>query len=806
MSTPKHRTRDIPLDHLTLSTDNVRNVPTAAESDAELRASILSLGILENLLVREAGGKTEVVSGGRRLRILNALAADGEIPPGYPVPCRVLHKATTATEASLHENEKRVAMHPADQFVAYKRMRDDGLAAAEIATRAGVTEQLVVRRLRLAAVAPEILDAYRDGKLNLESVMAFTITDDQGAQKALWSAIANSHHTWPQDIRNRLTEGSVNARSNLARFVTLKKYEAAGGKVDRDLFAHDDDSRVYLADRALVIRLATEALQTTADRLAKQWKWTAVQLDPDWDHIHTLHRLRPIPSEPTAAETKKLQAIEAEIKSLDDKPASSDVYRRVGKLNRDRETLRQRIANRAKFRPEDMKLAGCVVHLDGSGKSIIKGLVRPEDLPAKPRRKTKPTKAEAEPEPAADTAPTNDGDTAATPTAETPAAAPPAGDTPFEDRFDRPWATPTRRTAPHNPETSHNKENGLSAAVIDDLKAIRTGITRIALAKRFDLAFDLVAYQLVMSAHDEGHISRAADIRLNLTPLRPLTRKDDDAGFSAANPGEQLYEPPGDPALDHEDDLARFDAFRALPPERKHALFAAAAAGALHNHLGNEYHPNDVAERLVDLLDIDFAAAVRPTETYFWKRLTKAQLLEIGQTVIGDDWHKTRRSYKKGELAADMAAIFGPDPQGRAGLDAEARDRVEQWVMPGFTPWNGKPPHEARPRRHRRRRHHPRRAHGRAARPPLPIPPRRGPRPRRPPAHGPHARRDRTPRPHRHRRSQAPRLPHGDRPVPHARLRARRRHPRPRPRRPPHRGAPHRQRPLTRRARPCRPR
>ena len=696
MTTPKHRTRDIPLDRLTLSADNVRTVPPDAESDTELRASILSLGILEDLLVRDVDGKTEVVSGGRRLRILSALAADGEIPPGYPVPCRVLHKAVRATEASLHENEKRLAMHPADQFVAYQRMRDDGLTAAEIATRAGVTEQLVVRRLRLANVTPELLDAYRAGQLNLDSLMAFAITTDHEAQKTVWAAAKNRGHTWPNHIRDQLTKGSVSAQSNLGRFVTVKKYEAAGGKVDRDLFARDYDDRVFLTDRALVVRLATEALQKTADRLAKQWKWTAVQLDPDWDYIHTLHNLRPIPAEPTATDVKKLAEIDAELKALDAKPATAEVSQRVEKLNRDRNTVHQRIAKREKFRPEDMKIAGCIVHLDRGGKSIIKGLVRPEDLPAKPSRNAKRKKTTAEPEPAgaaaSTTGDTNTGDTA-TPTASPETPAPPAPDVPFEDRFDGPWATTTTRRNPaSNPQTTHNKENGLSAAVVDDLKAIRTGIVRAALAKRSDLAFDLVAYQLVMAARDESHVDRTADIRLNLTPLRPANRYDDGADFAAANPGEQLYEPPRDPALDLDEDLARFDAFRALPDDRKHALFAAAVAGALFNHLGNEYCVNDVAERLVDLLDIDFATAVRPTEAYFWKRLTKAQLLEIGQTVVGDEWHKTRRTYKKGELAADMAAIFGPDPQGRAGLDAETRDRIEQWVMPGFTPWNGKPP------------------------------------------------------------------------------------------------------------------
>ena len=67
-----------------------------------------------------------------------------------------------------------------------------------------------------------------------------------------------------------------------------------------------------------------------------------------------------------------------------------------------------------------------------------------------------------------------------------------------------------------------------------------------------------------------------------------------------------------------------------------------------------------------------------------------------------------------------MAAIFGPDPQGRAGLDAETRDRVEQWVMPGFTPWNGKPPDkEAKSDR---------RSPPERGRPPRPDHPRRRPR------------------------------------------------------------------------------
>ena len=91
----------------------------------------------------------------------------------------------------------------------------------------------------------------------------------------------------------------------------------------------------------------------------------------------------------------------------------------------------------------------------------------------------------------------------------------------------------------------------------------------------------------------------------------------------------------------------------------------------------------------MELLDIDFAAAVRPTEKYFWQRLTRARILEIAETVVGPEWAAARRRHKKGQLAAEMAAVFGADSAGRAALDAEARERVEQWTMPGLPAWDG---------------------------------------------------------------------------------------------------------------------
>jgi ParB family chromosome partitioning protein len=86
--------RNIPLDRLVLSPANVRKSPTSAAEDAELKASIRA--------------------GGRRLKAMQELAAEGAIAADCEVPCLV--EATYATlETSLMENTVRAAMHPTDE-------------------------------------------------------------------------------------------------------------------------------------------------------------------------------------------------------------------------------------------------------------------------------------------------------------------------------------------------------------------------------------------------------------------------------------------------------------------------------------------------------------------------------------------------------------------------------------------------------------------------------------------------------------------------------------------------------------------
>src|SRR6202043_56801 len=107
-----------------------------------------------------------------------------EIKKTEPVRC-ILDTAHNAHEISLAENVVRSAMHPADQFEAFSKLHnEEGMSAEDIAARFGVTPTVVRQRLKLGAVSPKLMQAYRDGGLALDQLMAFAITKDHTRQEA----------------------------------------------------------------------------------------------------------------------------------------------------------------------------------------------------------------------------------------------------------------------------------------------------------------------------------------------------------------------------------------------------------------------------------------------------------------------------------------------------------------------------------------------------------------------------------------------------------------------------------------------
>jgi ParB family chromosome partitioning protein len=220
-----------------------------------------------------------------------------------------------ALEISIAENSGREPLHPADEFDAFKAMIDEGRGIEDVAARFGVSPLTVQRRLKLAALSPKLLALYRGDGINLDQLMALTLTDDHAAQEANWFDVPHWEQSAPA-IRRRLTAGEVEAaRSGLARFVGIEAYEAAGGIVKRDLF--DSEQSRFLCDPALLQRLATEKLEATTDGVrAEGWGWVEVRLDVD---SHGLRQFSPAEYDlrkPTPDERKELAELAGDVPEL----------------------------------------------------------------------------------------------------------------------------------------------------------------------------------------------------------------------------------------------------------------------------------------------------------------------------------------------------------------------------------------------------------------------------------------------------------------------------------------------------------
>ncbi len=658
--------REIPLSRLGLAPENVRRTPPDGQADAALAASIAAFGLLENLIVRpdepddEGTERFAVVAGGRRLRAMQALAADGALDAGHPVPCQVRTDTDAPGEVSLAENVIRIPMHPADQVTAFAELAASGRSVAAIAARFGASERIVEQRLRLGNAAPELLDAYRAGEIDLATLQAFAVTADRARQLAVWAQVsAQGYRPSAWQVKRILTEERVPGAAAIARFVGAEAYEATGGTVMRDLFAEDGEDGVWFEDPALLETLAMAKLGAAADELATRWKWAVPMVEADWGATARHGRIEPQPGRPTdeeQAEIERLETRQIELAALDGDDWTEELAAE-SEANDDRlDAIEGAIEARAVFRAEDFAIAGCIVTIghDGSLRTI-QGLVRPEDMPAESGD------------------PATRAGNGRDPDAMSHATHPPAS----------PVVQPL--AAAKDREAEARKEAGVGIGLADDLRSIRTALVKAHLAQDFEAAFDLALFQIGRAVFAPGHAAHALDIAVKETPDRPGARMND-ADFAGWSPGEaMLADRSGLPLdwLEAADDGEAFAALRALSRAEKETLFAACVARTVQGQLAFELQARPELEATVARLGIDFAGHVRPTAGLLWSRMPKGRILDIARTVFGAAWASARSKYRKPALAEAMEQAFAAGER-PLGLSAAAHAAALAWTPPGF--------------------------------------------------------------------------------------------------------------------------
>lgn len=315
--------QSIALNKLFLSPLNQRQ--TKDEDDvSDLMPSIAAQGLLQRLVVIPATGKEKcghfgVVAGGRRLQALHQLTKEGQLQAKAPIDCLVI-PATGAIAASIAENTQRKALHPADEFLAFQALVESGTPVEDVAASFGVSPLVVRRRLKLSALSPRLIDAYRADEVSLEQLMALTLTDDYATQEALWFG-SPEWECGASELRARLTQDEVRAdKDRRVKFVGIDAYIAAGGALRQDLF---QDHAGYVQDPVLLDRLVRENLEAKVASLSAEG-WSAVQIDSSplgFNVDAEAACLTPEQREPTKAEAKTLKRLRQQLENVDEQIA-----------------------------------------------------------------------------------------------------------------------------------------------------------------------------------------------------------------------------------------------------------------------------------------------------------------------------------------------------------------------------------------------------------------------------------------------------------------------------------------------------
>ncbi|KFC64492.1 ParB domain-containing protein nuclease [Devosia sp. LC5] len=674
--------RDIPFNKLVLSQSNVRRIK-AGVSIEELSQDIARRGLLQGLNVRPVvdadGNETgmfEIPAGGRRYRALELLVKAKRLAKTALVPC-VVREADAdilAEDDSLAENIQRAPLHPLDQYRAFQDMRLKGMSEEDIAAAFFVPVNVVKQRLRLASVAPSLLDLYAEDGVTLEQLMAFTVNPDHARQEQVWDAIKDSWSKEPHQIRRMLTETTVRASDKRAQFVGVDAYETAGGIVLNDLFQSDDGG--WLQDVALLDQLTDDRLKAEAEVIAAEgWKWVDARVETPYGYGHGLRRLIgttiPLTDEEQAsfdALTTEYEALEAEYAEAEEYPDAVD--ERVGEI----ETALAAFEDRpAIYDPAEIARAGVFINIDREGRlSVDRGYVRSED--------------EA-------TVAMDDGDEA-----EGTESDPAASSDPAVQR-----AVITVGGQPAEPEEEDDVIKPLPERLVTELTAHRTLALHDALANNPHVAMTALLHRLVMERYHYSAPSGCLEVtvRHHFFSAQGTDLKDS----PSAKGIETRYE--GWKADLPTDDDALWDWIAALDDASRMALLAHCVAygvNALYEKpnpfsgSGLSQHGLDQrlsqADRLARATGLDMveSAGWRPTVENYLGRVTKPRILEAVREGAGERAASLIEHLKKGDMAKEAERLLAdtgwlPEPlrlfeEDQAPVDVDAQDDIE--ALPDF--------------------------------------------------------------------------------------------------------------------------
>ncbi|WP_186402128.1 ParB/RepB/Spo0J family partition protein [Sphingopyxis sp. P1IMeth2] len=628
-----------PAANCSVSPLNVRKHSNAS-ADSELAANLGETGVvLQNLIgvaVKRKKDHFSIIGGGRRLRAVHDQIAQGKLPADFLVPVMVMANEKDAIEMSLTENYYNLAMNPADACEAFRNMIDkEGKTTEQVAKRLGLTRRFVEGRLRLANLADPIFEALRCEQITLDIAIAYASTSDTGRQSSVFEELGDSYHSNNVgEIRRRLAVGSYKGADPKAVFVGREDYEAAGGRIDGDLFS-STDTETWI-DGDILERLAEEKLVVAALAIREREGFAEVRAIPagrvPYMETCQLEHLdgEPVPlSDDAVIRKAAIEAEVAEIEQVREEAGeySDEQYERLEALNEELETLE---ATGSAVTDEQRAAAIAYVVIGNDGQPMLH-----EQLYVEPAVDEEAMGNEGDDDHGDDGEGDDDGAQA-------------------DDEKD---------------------EVKYSARLSDELAMMKTELLAVHIANDPHFALDLGAFIMADTAtRTYGSFDMPSELRAS-TPHPRVANFD--SGMPAAEAWAKLDAALDRSWIDHKVMEERYDAFCALDEEARAAWLGWAVARTLQavpdgaagspflNHLGTK-------------LGIDVAGWWRPTARNFFDRITKPAILKLFEAIGGSELASRYTASRKYDLAVSAEKLFA----GTIILDNDAKERALAW-LPG---------------------------------------------------------------------------------------------------------------------------
>lgn len=143
----------------------------------ELAASIVQLGVIQPITVRQTDDGYEIISGERRLRA-------SKLAGLKRIPAYVRDAGTEEMlEMALVENVQREQLNPIEVALGYQRLIDEvGLTQEQVADRVGKNRATVANTLRLLRLPPRVQASLRDNRISAGHARALITLDDESEQ------------------------------------------------------------------------------------------------------------------------------------------------------------------------------------------------------------------------------------------------------------------------------------------------------------------------------------------------------------------------------------------------------------------------------------------------------------------------------------------------------------------------------------------------------------------------------------------------------------------------------------------------